>query len=914
MANSIFTVNEIRKSYVDFFQKNDHKQVPSASLIPAKDPTLLFNTAGMVPFKNYFAGIETPPHARITSIQKCLRTTDLEEVGKTKRHLSFFEMLGNFSFGDYFKKEAIEFAWEFSSNYLPFANEQIWVTVYQDDDEAYDLWTKHIGFPKDRIVRLGKKDNFWGPAGETGACGPCSELYLDRGLEFQTDENDTQPGAEGERFMEFWNLVFNQYNQAADGTMNPLAQTGIDTGAGLERLATLIQGVDSVYEIDEFKEIRASIAGAYSTTYENENIVPMRVLSDHIRALTFCMADGIFPANESRGYVLRRMLRRALMFGRKLGQAEPTLFKVVPTIEKIYSEFYPELSQNINLIQDYIKQEEERFLSTLTSGSNKLEELLIKAQATDKKIAGSDAFTLYDTFGFPLEMTIEFAQAREVHVDGQGFEEEMEKQRERGRKAWKGNAATLNIDTKVKTEFTGFKINNNSEHKSNIIQIFIDDKASEEVNDKDSFKTVSIITQKTPFYAEGGGQLGDTGKIKTTDGEATVIDTQKMGDAFIHVVKEVQGSISINSSANLKVDNKRRSALEKNHSATHLLNAALRRKLGDHIKQTGSLVHPDYFRFDFSNPKGLSSDELIAIEKDVNQAIEKSIVVDTQVLPIEEAKSKGAIMTFGEKYGDVVRVVQMGDQSTEFCGGTHVANTVDIQLLLIQKESSPGAGNRRIEAKTGQSALDFMNNKVIELKSNLEKTKATVPKELQKDFESLLNNITSFKVEASYDSIHSFKELTTNFEKLEKDLKKAQKKGSQKSSLSEEVTNEVLDLAQNRMKINNASTAFIVKDSLSIPDMKSLIDLLREKDASAVYFIASVDAQSNKWNFVAGTSRKYTEEKSINLGKALKESLKTSSLQGGGGGKNEIAQASGVITTTNDEVVIELDKLAGLLV
>ncbi|MBV6492859.1 MAG: Alanine--tRNA ligase [Turneriella sp.] len=861
-------INTIRNSFLSFFESKNHLRVPSASLLPSFDPTLLFTTAGMVPFKDYFSGAKNPPSPRLVSVQKCLRTTDLESVGKTKRHLSFFEMLGNFSFGDYFKKEAIEFAWEYSTQFLPFPKEKIWISVFENDDEAVEIWHKHIGVPKERIVRLGRADNFWGPAGDAGACGPCSELYLDRGEEFGTDKENQAPGGSGDRFMEFWNLVFNQFD-FQNGEYLPLKKTGIDTGAGLERLATLTQGVDSVFDTDELKLLRQSAAQIFKANYTDSAVTPLRVITDHIRTLTFAMSDGIFPSNESRGYVLRRVLRRAMLFGRKLGQKEPLLYKLCDTVKDIYGEFYVELSENIPFISDYIREEEGRFLRTLESGAHRLEEMVIAAKETQKKtLLGKDVFQLYDTFGFPLEMTVELAEQEGLTVDVDGFKIQMEKQRERGRAAWKG-VVTLPIAQEISTEFIGYET---LEGTGTIVSLVQDNQSVGTLSEKDLNTLSFLVADKTPFYAEGGGQLGDNGFVKTQTASARITDCRKQGDAYVHLVTQIEGTFRVGDKVEFFVDKERRDALKKHHSVTHLLNAALRNKLGNHVKQTGSLVHPDYLRFDFSHPKALSVDEVVALEQAVNGAIAANIKVETAVLKKSEAEKRGAVMAFGEKYGDVVRVVEMGTFSKEFCGGTHVAQTGDIDTFFILKEASPGAGNRRIEAVASSAARKVLSQRVKQLITlSQEITDATLLQKvhaLEKKMQAEVNQPLWREV------LSVEMALNHALEAVRKERKKMGASLSGAEALLE-------DLFSGTKK-TSSGIAFYVKEftGKTLDELKALVDKAREKNSQAVYLVYSQSETVTV--FVCGTSAQCAAQNKIHLGQLLKGMPKDLGVTGGG--------------------------------
>lgn len=876
---AVKTINDIRISFLEFFESQSHLRQPSASLMPAQDPTLLFTTAGMVPFKDYFSGASVPPSPRLASVQKCLRTTDLESVGKTKRHLSFFEMLGNFSFGNYFKKEAIEFAWEYSTQFLPFEKEKIWISIFENDDEAFEIWNKHIGVPANRIVRLGRADNFWGPAGESGACGPCSELYLDRGEEFGTDEQNRAPGGSGDRFMEFWNLVFNQFD-FQKGEYLPLKQTGIDTGAGLERLATLVQGVDSVFDTDELMRLRQKAGEVFNAEYTGGNVIPLRVLTDHIRTLVFAMSDGIFPSNESRGYVLRRVLRRAMLFGRKLGQREALLYKLCDTVRDIYGGFYSELQQNTAFIADYIRQEETRFLRTLDSGAERLEQLVAQSRSAGKKqLEGRDVFQLYDTFGFPLEMTVELAELEGLTVDTTGFAAEMEKQRERGRAAWKG-ALELPIAREQKTEFTGYT---NLEASGEVMAILSGNNSVQSVREGDGKSApVFVVTASTPFYAEGGGQLGDNGVIRSPHGEARIVDCRKQNEAYVHLLADIEGTIGVGETVQLYVDRSRREALQRHHSATHLLNAELRKALGNHVKQSGSLVHPDYLRFDFSHPKALSAEELVQVENAVNAAIAADAEVATAVLPKAEAEKRGAVMTFGEKYGDVVRVVEMGNFSSEFCGGTHVARTSDIAGFIIQKESSPGAGNRRIEAVAGEAAVKTLQLKFAEIEEMLNSAEAA------KEYAERLKALKEARITAgSISSLwRSSLALAADLQQYLLDLRKQRKKQEQSAAGAETGT-----VAESIVTtIQTASTglryATFRGEGMSVADLKSIADKVRERDANALYLLFS--GSGDEAVFVIAASQTYAASRQLQLNALLKAAPPELGL--GGGGKPEMIQ------------------------
>ena len=667
------TVAEIRKLFIDFFRNNGHTIVASSSLIPVGDPTLLFTTAGMVQFKPYFTGAVELTFTRAATSQKSLRTTDLENVGRTERHCTFFEMLGNFSFGDYFKKEAIAYALDFSTKHLGFDKEKIWITVYLDDDEAENFWLAE-GIPKERIVRLGKKDNFWGPAGDTGACGPCSELYLDRGPEKGGPNcgtsNTCKPGCDCDRFLEFWNLVFNQFDQDINGKLNPLKQTGIDTGSGLERVALLLQNVDSVYDTDELRRIIGFIEKLSGKAYDTETKMAFRVLTDHSRAITFSISDGVMPDKTGRGYVIRRLIRRASLFARRIGIKEAFIYKVIPEIVDIYKEEYPDLAKRQTEIIRIVKSEEDLFLNTLELGLAVIDSMTKQYEAKkEKRFSGADTFKLYGTYGFPAEMTKEILRDRGFEFDEKGFAEELEKDRKLSRDSWKGKKAQIlsSLGEKIPaTKFTGYE---KVSDEGKILFILQDSKP---VSALKTGEDGIIVLNQSCFYGESGGQIGDSGYIKLGDNLFQVKDTQKENDVILHIGSLLKGELKVGDLISTEVESNRRELLTYHHSGTHLLNGALRELLGTHVAQKASLVSDEYLRFDFSHNAALSEDEIIQIESKVNEAIQSSVDVATQVLSIEEAKKTGAVAFFEEKYGDIVRVIQMGKYSVEFCGGTPV--------------------------------------------------------------------------------------------------------------------------------------------------------------------------------------------------------------------------------------------------
>ena len=718
---------EVREKFLQFFEQHGHTRVSSSSLIPAEDPTLYFTNAGMVQFKEVFLGDESRPYPRATTSQKCMRVSgkhnDLENVGTTPRHHTFFEMLGNFSFGDYFKKEAIAFAWEFLTITLQLPKDKLAVTVFEKDDEAEKLWRAHIA--KERIFRLGEKDNFWS-MGDVGPCGPCSEILWDFG-----SGPVTQKDIESERFFEIWNLVFMQFNRTAGGTMLPLPKPSVDTGMGLERLACVLQGVQSNWETDLFVPIIQTIEKITNGT----DATAMRVIADHVRSATFLIADGLFPSNEGRGYVLRRILRRAIRYGRKLGMKKPFFAAVSRTVIDQMKGAYPALLQHQAVIEKVLTHEEEKFLATLDRGLEILEEEFAEIQKSKKTIlSGALVFKLYDTFGFPKDLTDLIARERKLTLDEKGFETAMEAQRERARKAWKGSGA-VKVDPiyqtikqeGTKTEFIGYE----KEFGTGEILSLV--KGGKKISRAKEGEEVQLITRVTPFYAESGGQVGDTGLALQGDVELQIIDTQKpFSDLFVHFAKILSGEIGLKDTLSLQIDRERRQKIRLNHTTTHLLHAALRQTLGDHVKQAGSFLDDHHLRFDFSHFSPITDEQLADIETLVNKTIRESLKVQTHVLPYKEAIAKGALAFFGEKYGEVVRMVDVHGFSKELCGGTHVASTAEIGLIKIIRERSVASGVRRIEAVSGVAAKEFFAER-SKLKSNeAEKIKG---KELQKTLE-----------------------------------------------------------------------------------------------------------------------------------------------------------------------------------
>jgi len=737
MPGKMTSTNDIRRSFLDFFEKNGHARVQSAPLVPHNDPTLMFVNAGMVPFKNVFTGLETRPYSQATSSQKCVRAggkhNDLDNVGYTARHHTFFEMLGNFSFGDYFKDRAIELAWQLLTKEWGLSADRLTATVYHTDEEAFELWKKISGLPESRIIKIPTKDNFWA-MGDDGPCGPCSEIFYDHGDHLPGGPPGS-PDEDGDRFVEIWNLVFMQYEQAANEIVSELPSKSIDTGMGLERIAAVLQGVHDNYETDTF---RALIDASQALTSNNapDTAASHRIIADHLRASGFLVADGVLPANEGRGYVLRRIMRRAMRHAHLLGAAEPLMYRLVPALVAEMGAAYPELLRAQPLIEATLQQEETRFRQTLATGLKLLDEATAKV-GKDGTLSGEVAFKLYDTYGFPLDLTEQALIEKGLKVDIAGFEAAMAEQKAKARAAWKGSGAKASDELWFdlaeefgSTEFTGYS----GDEGDGVVLALVKD--GERVESAEVGETVQVLLNQTPFYGESGGQIGDSGMLTTLKGfQGEVEDTSKpLGKLHVLQTKVVAGELSVGDTVQQKVDSERRNRVRANHSATHLLHAALRHRLGTHVTQKGSLVAPDYFRFDFSHPKAMTREEIEAVEADVNAQIRANEPVSTRLMTPDEAIAAGAMALFGEKYGDEVRVLSMGrteeaDYSVELCGGTHVRALGDIQLLKIISESAVSSGVRRIEALTGEAARTWLGEREAKLREAAATLKAS-PDEL----------------------------------------------------------------------------------------------------------------------------------------------------------------------------------------
>lgn len=756
--NKKMSTDEVRHAFLSFFEKKGHQIVESSSLVPANDPTLLFTNAGMNQFKDCFLGAEKRSYVRATTAQRCVRAggkhNDLENVGFTARHHTFFEMLGNFSFGDYFKNDAIAFAWEFLTEVLQLPKEKLLVTVYETDDEAFDIWNKNIGIPADRIVRIGDKkggkayesDNFW-QMGDTGPCGPCSEIFYDHGEHIWGGRPGT-PEEDGDRFIEIWNNVFMQFNRHADGTMEPLPKPSVDTGMGIERIAAIMQGVHSNYEIDVFQTLIKAAAEIIGT--DDLDSQSLRVVADHIRSCAFLIVDGVMPSNEGRGYVLRRIIRRAVRHGNKLGAQGAFFYKLVTALAAVMGTAGEELKKQQPVVEKVLRIEEENFARTLDRGMAILNEAIDALNGTTE-LDGETVFKLYDTYGFPADLTNDVARERNVTIDEAGFEIAMEAQRQRAREAGQfGTDYNKAIKAESNSEFCGYSDVTGS---SVITEIFVEGEAAENIS---AGIDAIVILAQTPFYAESGGQCGDAGVITTGSGVFEVNDTHKLGNAIAHYGKLTEGVMATGDEVQAQVNALRRNAITLNHSATHLLHAALRQVLGEHVTQKGSLVRAESLRFDFSHLEAVTPDELREVERLVNQQVRRNHSVETNVMDIESAKQKGAMALFGEKYDDQVRVLSMGDFSTELCGGIHASNTGDIGLFKVISENGIAAGIRRIEAVTGEAALDAIDNQQSQYEQKLLDGVAKA-KQLEKEIQQLKDKLAS---QAGASLISQIKEIS----------------------------------------------------------------------------------------------------------------------------------------------------------
>jgi alanyl-tRNA synthetase len=853
-------LNELREKYLSFFESKGHKRLPSFPLVPQGDNTLLLINAGMAPMKKFFLQHEKPPAKRVCTCQKCIRTPDIERVGKTARHGTFFEMLGNFSFGDYFKHEATAFAWEFCTKVLEMPVDRLWVTIFESDDEAYDIWTKEVGVDPSHVVRFGREDNFW----EHGSlpCGPCSEIYFDRGEKYGCGKKDCKVGCDCDRYVEFWNLVFQQFDSDGKGNYTPLPKPNIDTGMGLERLAVILQDVNNLFEVDTIKNIMNHVSRVAGVKYgENAKAdVSLRVITDHIRSTVFMAADGILPSNVGRGYVFRRLLRRAARHGRLLGIERPFLAEIADTVIKENETHYPELVEKRDFIKRVISMEEERFSATIDQGLSLLTAMTDKITAAGAKImCGEDAFKLYDTYGFPLDLTSEILAEKGIEVDKDGFDKLMDEQRDRARaaRAAAGDGAledTKDEDT-PKTTFVGYE---KSECEAKVCAIIAN---GERTGFAGSGEKVSLLLDKTPFYAESGGQIGDCGVITSDKAVVRIHDCKKSPTGrFVHIGEVISGTISDGDSVTAKVDITTRQSITRNHSAAHLLQASLRRVLGSHVQQAGQLVNSQRVRFDFTHFAALTPEEIQKVEHGVNETILSGLEVNTTVMPIEEARKTGAMALFGEKYGDKVRVVRMGTEnapaSLEFCGGTHVKNTANIGLFHIVSESSVAAGVRRIEGVTGYNLLELINSDEEKIKETALVLK-TSPAEIDERAKALTDEIR--------EKNHAIETLNSKIA------------GMRLSGL--------LDTAKEIGKFK-VITSLIKGETANT--LRLLTDSIKQAEPSAIVVLAGVT--DGKLNFAAACGKDAVAN-NANAGRIIREVAKIAG--GSGGGRAESAMAGG---------------------
>jgi len=850
-------LNEIREKFLSFFETKGHIRLPSAPLVPKSDKSLLLINSGMAPLKPYFTGAEVPPGKRVTTCQKCIRTPDIERVGKTARHGTFFEMLGNFSFGDYFKEESITWGWEFVTEWLKLPEDKLWITIYEDDDEAFEIWHKKVGIPAEKIVRMGKEDNFWEIG--LGPCGPCSEIYFDRGEEYGCGRDDCKVGCDCDRYIEFWNHVFTQFDRDAEGNYNKLANPNIDTGMGLERMAAIMQGVDTMFDVDTIKHIRdytAQIAGKKYGEGDKTD-VSLRVITDHIRGVTFMVSDGILPSNEGRGYVLRRLLRRAARHGKLLGLEGSFLYDVSTKVGEVSGEAYPELVQKKDYIQMVIKQEEERFQETLGQGLNILQQYIHDMKMEGQKVlSGDKAFRLYDTFGFPLDLTKDVLEENNMDVDEEGFNKEMETQRERARAA-RADSSTVGWKEEISSQLedvpaTIFEGYGNYRSRAKILAILKDNGLVDQVFEGDE---VSVILDRTPFYAESGGQTGDRGEITADTFSFDVEDCKKLsGDRVIHIGKVKTGILKTDMEVTAKIDAEYRMNAARNHTTTHLLHQALREVLGGHVEQAGSLVEPDRLRFDFTHFTPMTEEQLNRVEDIVNDKILENLDIEVTETDLETANKMGAVGLFEEKYGEKVRVVKMGDFSMELCGGTHLKSTAQAGLFVLAGEGGVAAGIRRIEAFTGKKALDYLRGRDKLLRQTAEVMK-TVPENSVEKVMSLLEQLKQVE-----------REMNQLREKL--------------------AGGEVDKLLENTQEVDGFKIVTARIDGMDMQALRNMGDKLRDKIKSGVVVLATV--KEGKVN-LAAMATKDAVARGVHAGNIIREVAKVAG--GGGGGRPDVAQA-----------------------
>ena len=876
MSHPYHGLNELREMFLKFFETKGHLRLPSFSLVPQNDKSILLINAGMTPMKPWFKGEEEPPCHRVCTCQKCIRTGDIDNVGKTARHGTYFEMLGNFSFGDYFKHEAIAWSWEFltSPQWVGLEADRLYPSIYLDDDEAFDIWNKEIGIPKERIFRFGKEDNFWEHG--SGPCGPCSEIYYDRGEKYGCGKPGCTVGCDCDRYMEVWNVVFSQFDNDGHDHYTELKQKNIDTGMGLERLAVVCQDVDSLFDVDTVMNITNKVTEITGASYgqSREKDVSLRVITDHIRSASFMICDGVLPSNEGRGYVLRRLLRRAARHGKLLGVNRPFLYEVVDTVVHENEGHYPELRERQAYITKVIRTEEENFAKTIDGGMKIFTELLNAHKEKGETVfSGADAFKLYDTYGFPIDLTVEMVEDEGMTLDRKAFDHEMQEQKTRAREArkalgdlgWAGVEFGKDIPS---TEFVGY--DHDSVDDAKVVALVVEGEQAEAMM---SGVEGIIVLDKTPFYAEMGGQIGDTGVIRCGEAVFEVTDVQKnKGGKFMHTGKVIHGSFQLGDTVTASIDVERRMAIRRGHTATHLLDAALKAVLGDHVHQAGSLVEPDRLRFDFTHFESITPEQLLAVDTFVNDAILRGIPVVTEVLPIEEAKKKGAVAMFGEKYGDVVRVVEMGDVSMEFCGGTHLDNTAKVGLFRIKSEGSVASGVRRIEAITGKQTLE-------ELRSGQEKLirAAQLLKTTSNELESRIGGMLS-----------EMKEIKSQLEKFK-----------EQASLGEART-----FLTSAKEVKGLKLVTAQRDGMDANALRKLGDFLRDKEPKIVGVLASVKDGKVTLLAVCGKEAVASGIKAGDIIKAI------APICGGkGGGKPDSAMGGGTEVSKVDDALAAVDDL-----
>ena len=868
-------MSEIRKKFLDYFSRNGHQIVESSNIVPNNDPTLMFTNSGMVQFKNVFTGIEKKDFSTATTSQKCIRAggkhNDLENVGYTPRHHTFFEMLGNFSFGDYFKEKAIYYAWELLTKDLGIPKEKLSATVYSDDEEAFKLWKKVAGLPESRIVKISTSDNFWS-MGETGPCGPCSEIFYDHGDKLKGGPPGS-PNQDGDRFIEIWNLVFMQFEQISKEKRVDLPKPSVDTGMGLERITAVLQGTHDNYSIDHFKELMSASSEITKTKIDNKTIASHRVIADHLRASSFLIAEGVLPSNEGRGYVLRRIMRRGMRHAHTLGSKNPIFYQLFDVLLSEMSQSYPELKNGKDLIVETLRNEEEKFSSLLDRGMKILDQNLSKVK--NNTLPGEIAFKLYDTYGFPLDLTADILKNKNIKIDTNAFDKEMEKSKQIARASWKGSGDKslderwFKIREKLKpTEFLGYEFD---KAEAVILKISKNNKFVDKANKGDE---VEIITNQTPFYGESGGQVGDEGTIQNSNCKINIKDTQKkMGDLYVHLGKVETGSIKTGESVNLEIDIEKRNNCRANHSATHLLHESLRRTLGKHVTQKGSLVSPDRLRFDFSHNKPIDKKEMVEINNIVNDIINGSSDIQTRIMTPKEAVSMGALALFGEKYGDEVRVVFMGKEnngffSTELCGGTHVKNTKDVGKFKVISQSSIASGIRRVEALRDKKLKDYENS--------LQKDKSVKQKTLKDQIDVIRSELSKFKVKIDYkDNL----ELSENLKNLTKQLERIK------------IQNVIKDKRKNVIKDNNLGSFVFRQQVLTdFPpkELRSIIDQGKKDIKKGI--IVSISTFEGKVGVAVGITKELTKKyDAVELVKTASEILGGK----GGGGRKDFAQAGG---------------------